>query len=385
MHLDVCEVAGSTETETEQVAKKVMTAAVKTVPEVAVGPRSESLKSPAGKPRTSPIGALTDHANPAERAPRLTERCRDPRVGSGGEEHLRKAGQPCPAPPALRGARAVPARTGRREPPGPVCLRKGRRGKAPLPPAAPSTTAGPRTLRGGDERDIISDLFSAPPRSDKQSTAAAKRCLGRNFSGHEPLPRAASRPRPGARKESPARGGGGRAPAPARRPPGRAAERLPEFSCRGAGGQTDTNKSSARHARGPRDRPATEGCPPALPLREGTDTVPPLCPTTLHPLGAPRHRPGTQRSGHRCPPIARASRGVQAAAAPGWRSAGIRRQRLLLPRRPVPPAPALRWAGREGGRWEPAERRFLLPGAEGRRVPEPPPRGLRRRLSRGRW
>lgn len=195
---------------------------------------------------------------------------------------------------------------------------------------------------------------------------------------------AASRPRPGARKESPAHGGGGRAPAPPRQPPGRAEERLPEFSCRGAGGQTDTNKSSARHARGPGDRPATEGCPPALPLQEGTDTVPPLCPTTLHPLAAPWHRPGTQRSGRRCPPIARASRGVQAAAAPGWRSAGIRRQRLLLPRRPVPPAPALRWAGREGGRWEPAESRFLLPGAEGRRVPELPPGGLRRRLSRGR-
>lgn len=40
---------------------------------------------------------------------------------------------------------------------------------------------------------MISDLFSAPPRSDKQSTAAQKRCLGRNFSGHEPLPGATSR------------------------------------------------------------------------------------------------------------------------------------------------------------------------------------------------
>lgn len=40
--------------------------------------------------------------------------------------------------------------------------------------------------------------------------------------------------------------------------------------------------------------------------------------------------------------------------------------------------------GGRGGRWEPAESRFLLPGAEGRRVPELPPGGLRRRLSRGR-
>lgn len=102
-----------------------------------------------------------------------------------------------------------------------------------------------------------------------------------------------------------------------------------------------------------------------------------LSPTGPCPLAVRPHRPGTQRSGRRCPPIARrllarAPRRVQAAAAPGWRSAGIRHQRLLLPRRPVPPAPALRWAG-EGGRWEltaPAERRFLLPDAEGRRVPE---------------
>lgn len=179
----------------------------------------------------------------------------------------------------------------------------------------------------------------------------------RKLPGHKLLPAATSRPPAGGssgKRPLPR----GRAPCPAAEPP--APPRLaahpaglrkgsPSFPAglRGGGGQTDTNKSPACHARGPGARPSTEGCPPAPALREGTDAVPPLCPATLRPLAAPRHRPGTQRSGRRCPPIARAPRGVQAAAAPGWRSAGIRRQRLLLPRRPVPPAPAL--AGRGGG------------------------------------
>lgn len=170
----------------------------------------------------------------------------------------------------------------------------------------------------------------------------------RKLPGHKLLPGATSRP--------PAGGSSGEAsPAPRPSPPPHLAAHpaglrkgSPSFPAglRGGGGQTDTNKSPARHARGPGDRPSTEGCPAAPALREGTDAVPPLCPAAPRPLAAPRHRPGTQRSGRCCPPIARAPRGVQAAAAPGWRSAGIRRQRLLLPRRPVPPAPALRWAGR---------------------------------------
>ncbi|XP_040454007.1 atherin-like [Falco naumanni] len=134
---------------------------------------------------------------------------------------------------------------------------------------------------------------------------------------------------------------------------------------------------------------------PGTPGERAAGFGPTLSPAAPRPLAAPPHRPGTQRSGRRCPPIARrllarAPRGVQAAAAPGWRNAGIRRRRLLLPRRPVPPAPALHWAGRgkRGGRWEPtapAERRFLLPGA----WQLPQPRSCRRggprpRLGRGR-
>ncbi|XP_072782214.1 uncharacterized protein [Taeniopygia guttata] len=156
---------------------------------------------------------------------------------------------------------------------------------------------------------------------------------------------------PGARKESPAPRRRRPSPRPTS-PPGRSGcGKAPRVFLPGCGGQTDTNKSPARRAHGPEDRPATEGCPPAPALREGMDTVLPLCPTTLHPLAANRHP-------------------TPALAAPATARAAGARSAL---------------GGEGGGRWEPAERRFLLPGAEGRRVPELPPRGLRRRLSRGRW
>lgn len=137
------------------------------------------------------------------------------------------------------------------------------------------------------------------------------------------------------------------------------------------------------------------------PGRSGSRPATPLSPTAPRPLASSPHRPGTQRRGRRCSPIARrllarAPHGVQAAAAAGWRSAGIRRQRLLLPRRPVPPAPALRWAGRGRGRAESRPRRPSAAscspaprGGECRSLAaaaasQLPPGGLHPRLGRGR-
>lgn len=237
-------------------------------------------------------------------------------------------------------------------------------GKGATASSSSRTTAGPRTLRGGDERDIISDLFSAPlgainnPKRRRNAagagTSPATGGPGRDSGKAPPAPR---RSRPG--------------PGPPHRPPW-AAEGSPSShpGC-GSGRSPRHERVPARHARGPDTGRARRGARPPRPCGHGRAA----CPTTQRPP-PPRHPPGTQRSGRRRSPLARAPRGVQAAAAPGWRSAGIRRRRLLLPRRPEPPGPLRAGRGwREGGRgrWEPAERRFLLPapGAAGAGGAEP--------------